>query len=248
MFENIDKMKREPAGTLPEFERRKFLKLGFVVTGVLAGGGLLSLVSTVEKSFASSGLFLEQYPYKPHYSMVIRQNLCIDCELCVAACNETNQVPSYGYRTIILERTVPHAVGRQTEFIPMLCMQCNDPPCVRACPTRASYKDRKNGIVMMENKKCIGCKACMVACPYNARYFSEEIHAIDKCDFCFVTRLSKGEKLTACSVACPTGARTFGDLADPAGKIYRMIHQLEAQVWTIRPKAGTKPNVFYMKG
>ncbi len=248
MFKDLDKMKQESPSTLSEFERRKFLKLGFAVTGVLAGGGILSLISNVEKSFASSADFLKQYPYKPHYSMVISQNLCIDCERCVAACNETNKVPSYGYRTTILEKTAPNAVGRQTEFIPMLCMQCNDPPCVRACPTLASYKDPNNGIVRIEDKKCIGCKACMIACPYNARYFNEEKHAIDKCNFCFDTRLSKGEKLTACSAACPTGARTFGDLADHDGQIYRMVHQLERQVWTIRAEAGTKPNVFYMKG
>lgn len=221
--------------------------MGFVVTGVFAGGSILSLVSNAEKVFASGGEFAEKYPYKPHYSMVIRQNLCIDCERCLNACRETNSVPSYGYRTSILEKHVPEAVGQKTEFIPVLCMQCNDPPCVRACPTKASYKDENNGIIRIEEKKCIGCKVCMVACPYNARYFNNEKHAIDKCDFCFETRLSKGEKLTACSAACPTGARTFGDLSDPSSEVYRMVHQLQKRVWVIRAEAGTKPNVFYMK-
>lgn len=221
--------------------------MGFVVTGVFAGGSILSLVSNAEKVFASAGEFAEKYPYKPHYSMVIRQNLCIDCERCLAACIETNNVPDYGYRTAILEKHVPEAVGQKTEFIPVLCMQCNDPPCVRACPTRASYKDKNNGIIRMDEKKCIGCKACMVACPYNARYFNNEKHAIDKCDFCFEARLSKGEKLTACANACPTGARTFGDLSDPSSEVYRMVHQLQKRVWVIRAEAGTKPNVFYMK-
>jgi len=218
-----------------------------VVTGVFAGGSILSLVSNAEKVFASAGEFAEKYPYKPHYSMVVRQHLCIDCERCLAACKTTNSVPDYGYRTAILEKHVPNAVGQKTEFIPVLCMQCNDPPCVRACPTRASYKDEQNGIVRMEEKKCIGCKACMVACPYNARYFNNERHAIDKCDFCFNSRLSKGETLTACAEACPTGARTFGDISDPASEVYRMVHQLQNRVWVIRAEAGTKPNVFYMK-
>lgn len=248
MLANIDKMKQESPGTLPEMERRKFLKLGFAVTGVLAGGSILSLLSTAQKSFATTGAFIEQYPYKPHYSMVMRLNLCIDCELCVAACRETNQVPDYGWRTTILERSLPQMANRQTEFIPVLCMQCNNPPCVRACPTKATYKDQQHGIVMMENRKCIGCKTCVIACPYDARFFNEETHAMDKCDFCIHTRLAKGEKLTACSAACPTGTRTFGDLADPESKVYRLVHQLEKQVWTIRAKAGTKPNVFYMKG
>lgn len=244
---NLKNLKKESPETLPLRERREFLRMGLMVTGVLAGGSLLSLVSNARSSFASAGEFLKQYPYKPHYSMVMRQNLCIDCERCLSACRETNNVPSYGSRTSILEKHVPTAVGQKTEFIPVLCMQCNDPPCVRACPTWASYKDKTNGIVRIDNKKCIGCKVCMVACPYNARYFSEEKHAIDKCNFCYDTRLEKGEKLTACSNACPTGARTFGDISDPESKVYRLVHQLERAVWVLRGEAGTKPNVFYMK-
>lgn len=223
------------------------MKIGLVVTGVFAGGTIISLVSNAKKVFASAGEFAEKYPYKPHYSMVIRQNLCIDCEKCLDACRTTNAVPSYGYRTEILEKEVPDAIGQKTVFIPVLCMQCNDPPCVRACPTKASYKDEKNGIVKIDGKKCIGCKVCMVGCPYNARYFNVETRTIEKCNFCFDTRLSKGEKLTACSAACPTGARTFGDISDPASEVYRMVHQLEKRVWVLRAEAGTKPNVFYMK-
>lgn len=237
----------EPPDKISEIERREFLKIGLVVTGVLAGGSILSLVSNAEKVFASAGGFTEKYPYKPHYSMVIRQNLCIDCERCLEACSKTNSVPPYGYRTEILEKVVPEAIGQKTEFIPVLCMQCNDPPCVRACPTKASYKDNKNGIIRIEDKKCIACKACMVACPYNARYFNNERRAVDKCNYCFDTRLSKGEELTACSAKCPTGARTFGDISDPSSEVYQMVHQLQKRVWVLRVEAGTKPNVFYMK-
>jgi protein NrfC len=146
-----------------------------------------------------------------------------------------------------LERIVPDAIGQKREFIPVLCNQCNNPPCVRVCPTRASYKDKKNGIVMIERRKCIGCKACVLACPYNARYFNEEVHAIDKCDFCFDTRLSRGEALTACAAACPTGARTFGDLSEPKDFVYKMIHQIHKPVWVLNAGAGSKPNVYYMK-
>jgi len=228
-------------------ERREFLKIGFTVTGVLAGGAALSLISNIDKVFATPEEFAEKYPYKPHYGMVIRQNRCIDCERCIAACTSTNNVPSYGYRTAILEKVSPDAIGQKREFIPVLCNQCNDPSCVRACPTKASYKDQTNGIVQIAYEKCIGCKVCMVACPYNARYFNEETHAIDKCNFCFDTRISKGERLTACAAACPTGARTFGDISDPSSEVYRMIHQIERPVWVMRAEAGTKPNVFYLK-
>jgi protein NrfC len=100
----------------------------------------------------------------------------------------------------------------------------------------------------MDINKCIGCLTCALGCPYNARYFNEEFHAVDKCDFCFQQRLSKGEKITACAEACPAQVRIFGDLASPDSEVYRTVHQLERAVWVLRPEAGTKPNIFYTKG
>lgn len=244
---DLDNLRQESNDLVPELERRDFLKMGLAITGVFAGGRILSVVSKVNEVFASTTDFVERYPYKPHYSMVLRQGLCIDCEQCVQACKETNDVPDYGYRTRILKKVVTDAIGRQREFIPILCNHCNEAPCVRGCPTKATYKDKKTGIVMMDSKKCIGCKMCILACPYEARYFNEERHAIDKCNFCYDTRLSKGEKLTACSNICPTGTRMFGDISDPDNVVYKMVHQIEKQVWVLRPAAGTKPNVFYMK-
>lgn len=88
----------------------------------------------------------------------------------------------------------------------------------------------------------------MLACPYDARYFNVERRAVDKCDFCWDKRLSKGETQTGCSAACPTAARTFGNLTDPDNIVYKLIHQLEEQVWVIRPADDTRPNIFYMKG
>ncbi len=233
---------------ISELERREFLKLGLAITGVFAGGTLLSVVSQFDRVFASVDEYKHNYPYKPHYCMVIQQDRCIDCERCKKACAETNHVPEYGYRTTILERYVPDAVGQKREFIPVLCMQCNNPPCVRACPVKATYKDKNNGIVMMNYDKCIGCKTCISACPYNARYFDEERHAVDKCNFCFDTRISKGEKLTACAAICPAGVRIFGDLSNPDDRVFKIVHQLQVPVWVLRPEVGTKPNVFYTKG
>lgn len=245
---NLDDLRADSEGAPTKLERREFLKLGFVITGVLGGSTVLSLVSNLGGALASgSAPGAGEYKYSPHYSMVIRQSLCIDCELCIEACITTNNVPSYGYRTRILEHRDEKAIGRKREFIPVLCNQCNNPPCIRACPTRATYKDKVTGIVMMEYRKCIGCKTCMLACPYNARYFNYDKRAVDKCNFCYDTRLSKGETLTACASVCPTGARTFGILSDPTSKVYRMVHQLETTVYVQRPSAGTEPNVFYMK-
>jgi len=245
---DFGKLKKESMDSVSPIERREFLRVGLIITGVFAGGTVLSVLSNFNKVFASPEEAAEKYPYKPHYAMVLRQDRCIDCERCLEACRITNDVPSYGYRTRIFEKDVPDAIGRTREFIPVLCNQCNNPPCVRACPTRATIKDEKTGIVLMISRKCIGCKTCMLACPYNARYFNDERGAIDKCNFCYDTRLSKGEKLTACAAACPAGVRNFGDLSDPGSEVYKMVHQLDKVVWVIRPDAAAKPNVFYTKG
>ena len=248
---NLDNLKNEGTDSVTEKERRKFLKLGLAICGVYAGGKILSLTSLVGKAHAGGGDGVDlvtKYPYNPHYSMVIRQAMCIDCEKCVDACKETNHVPDYGYRTRILTKRYTGTLDRQVEFIPVLCNQCNSPACVRACPTVATYKDPVTGIVQMDSKRCIGCKTCMLACPYDARYFDATRHAIDKCDFCWDKRLSKGEKETGCSSACPTGARTFGNLTDPENIVYKLVHQIEEKVWVLRPADDTKPNIFYMKG
>jgi protein NrfC len=245
---DFDNLPKEDMSSVSAMQRREFLKAGLAITGVFAGGTILSAMSVIDRVFASADEAAQKYPYKPHYTMVMRQDRCIDCELCMDACVMTNEVPDYGYRTMILKKHTPDAIGQQTEFIPVLCNQCNNPPCVRACPTKATYKDKTTGIVMMEYKKCIGCKTCALACPYNARYFNEERHAIDKCNFCYDTRLSKGEKLTACAAACPAGVRIFGDMSDPNSEPYKLVHQLQKPVWVLRPEVGAKPNVFYMKG
>lgn len=245
----FDKMENEGLSSVNSKERRKFLKMGLAITGVYAGGKLLSVCSIVKDANATTlGYIDDPKKYKIHYSMVIRQALCVDCARCMRACVKTNDVPEYGYRTRILTTRYDKAMDKPAEFVPVLCNQCNDAPCTRTCPTRATYKDEENGIVRMESKKCIGCKSCMLACPYDARYFNYEKRAIDKCNFCYDTRLRKGLTSTACSSACPTGARTFGNLTDPENVVYKLVHQVEEKVWVLRPDDDTKPNVFYMKG
>lgn len=246
---NIDKLlrtKAESPDTLPSEERRNLLKLGLAVAGVYLGGSVLSLTSVknvwAEEVVPRHG----QYPYSPHYSMVIREQLCIDCERCMEACVKTNNVPDYGFRTKIMERRRDIVGGEEeTIFMPVLCNQCNRPPCVRVCPTTATWKDETTGIVVMKESRCIGCKTCMAACPYNARYFDEAVRAVDKCDFCWESRLSKGETLTACAEACPADVRVFGDLSDVDSRVYALVHAPEKLVWVLRPGVGALPNVFY---
>lgn len=245
-IEELEQLESEDLSTLPSEERRKFLKMGLTITGLYLGGTVLSLTSA--RSASASSVIPEpgKYPYNPHYTMVIRERLCIDCEQCKEACVKTNDVPAYGFRTTILERR--RSLGgeaHETIFMPVLCNHCNRPPCVRVCPTTATWKDEKTGIVVMKPSRCIGCKTCMTACPYNARYFKEETRAVDKCNFCWDTRLSKGEEVTACVEACPADVRVFGNLADPESRVFKLIHAPETMVWVLRPETGAIPNIFY---
>lgn len=243
--------KREKTGPVTIEERRRFLRLGLKIAAVVAGGSVLSLVPAPEaRSELLGASVVGTHPYQPHYAMLVYKDRCIDCERCIQACRETNDVPSYGYRNGILSRKKTGIAASKMirEFLPVLCNQCNRPPCVRVCPTRATYKDKKNGIVMMNEPLCIGCKACMTACPYNARYYNRETQAVDKCDFCYRRRLQNGRTTTACVDACPAGVLYFGDLSDQQSESYKILHKPEQTVLVLRPGLGTMPNVFYLQG
>jgi len=250
-LKNNSEKKSGNAGQISCEERRRFLLLGLKITGVFVGGSLLSLVPAPEvRSEILGASVVGTYPYQPHYAMIIYKDRCIDCERCIEACTHTNNVPSYGSRNTILSRKKMGIAASKMirEFLPALCNQCNRPPCVRVCPTKATYKDKKNGIVMMNESLCIGCKACMTACPYNARYYNREIQAVDKCDFCYRRRLQNGATNTACAEACPAGALLFGDLSEHNGEIYRLLHKPEQTILVLRPESGSMPNVFYLLG
>jgi Fe-S-cluster-containing dehydrogenase component len=241
--------KMKYTGPVTREERRRFLLLGLKITGVFMGGSVLSLVPARKAESELLGAsVVGTYPYQPHYAMIIYKDRCIDCERCIEACRQTNNVPSYGYRNAILSRKKKGVAASKMirEFLPVLCNQCNRPPCVRVCPTKATYKDKKNGIVMVNESLCIGCKACMNSCPYNARYYSREIQAVDKCDFCYRKRLQHGETNTACAEACPADALFFGDLSEQKSEFYKLLHKPEQTILVLRPEKGSMPNVFYL--
>jgi Fe-S-cluster-containing dehydrogenase component len=126
-------------------------------------------------------------------------------------------------------------------FVPKLCNQCEHPACVQVCPVGATYQT-KDGVVLIDEKHCIGCRYCVQACPYGARYFNEEKGVPDKCNWCY-HRITKGLQ-PACVDACPVGARVFGNVLDRESPISLFIRNNRVQV--LRPESGNSPRVFYV--
>jgi Fe-S-cluster-containing dehydrogenase component len=126
-------------------------------------------------------------------------------------------------------------------FVPKLCNQCTHPACVQVCPTGATFQT-KDGVVLIDEKYCIGCQYCVQACPYGARYFNTRKGVSQKCYWCY-HRITKGLQ-PACVEACPVGARIFGDRNDPQSPISLFIRNNRVQV--LRPESGNAPNVFYV--
>jgi len=175
------------------------------------------------------------------YAMLIDLRRCIGCHTCSVACKSANDVPLGVWRSWVkqIEKgTYPYVIK---SFLPSLCNQCENPVCVTVCPTKASYK-RKDGIVLIDPHRCIGCRYCMAACPYDVRYVNPLKRIVQKCDFC-VHRIEVVIP-PACVVACPVNARIFGDLNDPNSEIARLMATHPVQV--LKPEMATKPQVFYI--
>lgn len=175
------------------------------------------------------------------YAFVIDQRKCIGCHACTVACKAEHDVPIGVYRTWVkyVERgEFPHT---RRYFLVNRCNHCDDAPCVAICPTRALYK-RADGIVDFDSSRCIGCKSCMQACPYDALYIDPNTHTAAKCNYC-AHRTELGLE-PACVVVCPERAIIAGDLHDPASEIARIIAR--EPVRTRKPEQGTGPNVYYL--
>jgi len=125
-------------------------------------------------------------------------------------------------------------------FVPKLCNQCDNPPCVQVCPVGATYSTA-DGVVLVDRKWCIGCGYCVMGCPYGVRFFHPVYHVAEKCNFCY-HRLKQGMK-TACVDACPFGARLVGNLLDPDDPVAKII--ATERVSVLKEEYGTKPQVFY---
>ena len=207
-----------------------------------------------------------------HYVMVIDLGACIGCDTCTVACKQENNLPTgVAWTQLItvdsfnkneniqnLRRNYPHV---KQDFLPLSCQHCVDGPCVDVCPTSATFRRPEDGIVMQDPSLCIGCRYCMVVCPFTTvRIYSDSqpsftlpfptggnpighrANTVEKCTFC-AHRIEQG-KQPACVEACPTQARIFGDLIDPESEVSELLRS-KPHFRLLIDKA-TEPSVYYL--
>lgn len=176
------------------------------------------------------------------FAMVIDTRTCIGCGDCVVACKTENNVPEGLNRDWVVEATRGTYPDLKTEFRSERCNHCSNPTCVTLCPTGASHLWKDTNIVLVEPEKCTGCKACIAACPYDARLVMHPDGYIDKCTFCH-HRVEVGLD-PACVSTCPTNCMHFGSLDDPHSEVSQLLKHREYKV--LSPEAGNEPNVYYL--
>jgi Fe-S-cluster-containing dehydrogenase component len=177
----------------------------------------------------------------PNYGFAIDLRKCIGCHACTIACKAEHDIPVGVNRCWV--KTVEQGTFPDTRrlFFPVLCNQCDEAPCAKICPTHALFK-RPDGIVDLHGDSCIGCRACMVACPYDQLFIDPNTRTAEKCNFC--ANRVENELLPACVSVCPTECRIFGDLDDPASEVARIAAREMTRVR--KPEKGTIPKVFYI--
>jgi molybdopterin-containing oxidoreductase family iron-sulfur binding subunit len=259
--------------------RREFLRIaGFTTLLGLGGKSVIDVLSR-DKVEAAEVLPNPEALRGKRWAMVIDSKKCLEkvdkdggCRDCSIACHHVHNVPDFGNPKDeikwIWNESYEHAFpGQEHQYIEesvkgkpfiVLCNHCDDPPCVRVCPTKATFK-RKDGIVMMDYHRCIGCRFCMAGCPFGSRSFNwrdprpfiKETNpeyptrtrgVVEKCTFC-VERLAQG-LLPACVEACREKALVFGDLENPDSEVRNILRSHYAI--RRKPELGTMPQVYYI--
>ena len=217
-------------GAAPSASRRNFLRGIPVITAAAATVPTPAMAETS----------------KHHWGMLVDVRKCIGCQACTVSCIQENVVPEGSFRTVVSTYSVKVNDSVQpagTYVLPRLCNHCDEPPCVPVCPVQATFQ-RTDGVVLVDNERCVGCGYCVQACPYDARFINHETQTADKCTFC-EHRLEAG-LLPACVESCVGGARKVGDLNDPKSEISTLLRDNKGEIKVLKPDLGTRPHVFYI--
>ncbi len=248
------------SGQHPKTPRREFLK-----TCAKKLPQWLFIFSTLSPEKILAAAEGDGYdPTQHDYAMGIDIHKCIGCGRCVDACKKENKVPEEPiyFRTWVERYIIPPEGesyvdspngGRdgfpelpsevdilRTFFVPKLCNHCANPPCVQVCPVGATFVSR-DGVVLVDETYCVGCRYCIQACPYGARYLHPTKKVADKCTFCY-HRLRRG-LLPACVEVCPTQARVFGEVGRRSSPLRRFLRFNDVTV--LKPSLNTDPKVYY---
>lgn len=178
-----------------------------------------------------------------NYGFIIDNRKCIGCHACTVACKQEHDLPIGVNRTWVKYIEKGEFPNTRRVFSVQRCNHCEDAPCVEICPVSALWT-RKDGIVDFDGDRCIGCKACMQACPYDAIYLNPDTNTAAKCNYC--AHRVEVELLPPCVNVCPEHAIIAGDMDDPGTEISQMLAHHQTQVR--KPEKGTRPKVFYIEG
>jgi tetrathionate reductase subunit B len=227
----------------------------------LAAGAPAALLVTVFPKLAF-GEAPARGAKRPLYAYAVDISRCIGCCACMRACRAENDVPKGRFRTwverfrvrpggevLVDVATADNFVFTEPPaeeivkafFVPKLCNHCEKSTCSQVCPVGASYESPE-GVVLVDQKRCIGCGYCVQACPYGTRFIDPVLHTAGKCTLCY-HRITRGG-LPACVLACPKGARMFGDLHDPNSHLSIFLRQRRFRV--LKPEMGTHPKCYYV--
>ena len=182
------------------------------------------------------------------YGMVIDLRGCMGCQTCVISCKTSNEVSGDLFWSHVLDfhenETYMTASDPKPsmKFRPVLCNHCEDPACVKNCPTGAMHTDEQTGVVSVDQNICIGCRTCEQSCPYGAPVVDPEKTVSTKCNLC-AGRIEKGED-PYCVISCPARVRYCGDISDPNSTVAKMIEEHNAEPY--KPEEGTGPSVYYI--
>jgi Fe-S-cluster-containing dehydrogenase component len=250
-------------GTRDPADRRRFLRLLVQSAGSFAFVGCLADPEDGKPPPSPGGASYDWDRFYWAYAVDIDR--CIGCGSCMRACRTENGVPEGFYRTWVERFEIPArghahvdiAAGRSAAFdrdalppatertkgffVPKLCNHCVNSVCSQVCPVGASYST-KDGVVLVDHQRCVGCAYCVQACPYSTRFINPRTHLADKCTLCY-HRITVGLP-PACVLVCPTRARMYGNLKDSDDQLHEILQQRRHML--LKPELGTEPKCYYL--